>query len=69
MLPQPGKAALMMGAETGSDWSDRHYPPELVLGGYDPAPRPPSLSLSLGGPEEDGDEEVEEEAVLLWVMQ
>ncbi|XP_031157131.1 RILP-like protein 1 isoform X4 [Sander lucioperca] len=64
--PQPpspaerGKAAtVVVGAES---WSDRPDPSELMLGGFDPS-LPGSLS-----PEghEDGNEEAEDEAVLLW---
>ncbi|XP_034457908.1 RILP-like protein 1 isoform X4 [Hippoglossus hippoglossus] len=66
--PQPpspaerGKAATV-GAAGG--WSQRPDLSELMCGGVDPAPL--SLPGSLG-PEghEDGDEETEEEAVLLW---
>ncbi|XP_034565050.1 RILP-like protein 1 isoform X3 [Notolabrus celidotus] len=61
--PQPpspaerGKAATeMLGAE---GWS----PSELMVGGFDPPPRPPPGSLSPEGHE---DEEAEDEAVLLW---
>ncbi|XP_032395066.1 RILP-like protein 1 isoform X3 [Etheostoma spectabile] len=55
-----GKAAtVVVGAES---WSDRPDPSELMLGGFDPS-LPGSLS-----PEghEDGNEEAEDEAVLLW---
>ncbi|XP_034752033.1 RILP-like protein 1 isoform X3 [Etheostoma cragini] len=46
----------------GESWSDRPDPSELMLGGFDPS-LPGSLS-----PEghEDGNEEAEDEAVLLW---
>uniref|UniRef100_A0A8P4FWC6 RILP-like protein 1 n=1 Tax=Dicentrarchus labrax TaxID=13489 RepID=A0A8P4FWC6_DICLA len=40
-------------------------PAELMLGGFDPPPRPQPGSLSPEG-HEDGDEEAEDEAVLLW---
>lgn len=63
LLHQRGKAAtVVVGAES---WSDRPDPSELMLGGFDPS-LPGSLS-----PEghEDGNEEAEDEAVLLWVMQ
>ncbi|KAF1377856.1 hypothetical protein PFLUV_G00205090 [Perca fluviatilis] len=56
-----GKAAtVVVGAES---WSDRPDPSELMLGGFDP-----SLpgSLSPEGHPEDGNEEAEDEAVLLW---
>ncbi|XP_021478513.2 RILP-like protein 1 isoform X1 [Oncorhynchus mykiss] len=55
---QPGIPSSEAGIQ-GVGWPepDRHYPPELRLGHYDPAPRLPSL---------DADEDVEEEAVLLW---
>lgn len=55
----------MVGAE---GWSDRADPSELMSGGFDPAPAPPPGSLSPEG-HEDGDEEAEDEAVLLWVME
>lgn len=51
-----------MGAE---GWSDRSDPSEL-MGGFDPALRPLPGSLSPEGHE---DEEAEDEAVLLWVIQ
>ncbi|XP_051267772.1 RILP-like protein 1 isoform X4 [Dicentrarchus labrax] len=67
--PQPpspaerGKAAtVVVGAE---GWSDTPDPSELMLGGFDPPPRPQPGSLSPEG-HEDGDEEAEDEAVLLW---
>ncbi|CAB1352202.1 unnamed protein product [Coregonus sp. 'balchen'] len=55
---QPGIPSSEAGVQ-GVGWPepDRHYPPELRLGRYDPASR----LLSL-----DADEDVEEEAVLLW---
>ncbi|XP_046873898.1 RILP-like protein 1 isoform X1 [Hypomesus transpacificus] len=61
---QSGTEALLTGAESFA-WPERHYPPELLLGGYDPEPCPPSLSPYPGGREEEV-EEVEEEAALLW---
>ncbi|XP_067114323.1 RILP-like protein 1 isoform X3 [Osmerus mordax] len=62
---QSGTEALPAGAESFA-WPERHYPPELLLGGYDPEPCPPSLSPYPGGREEEEVEEVEEEAALLW---
>eukprot|EP00063_Salmo_salar_P019166 XP_013994001.1 PREDICTED: RILP-like protein 1 isoform X1 [Salmo salar] len=55
---QPGSPSSEAGVQ-GVGWPEpgRHHPPELRLGHYDPAPRLPSL---------DADEDVEEEAVLLW---
>uniref|UniRef100_A0A4W5QS07 RILP-like protein 1 n=1 Tax=Hucho hucho TaxID=62062 RepID=A0A4W5QS07_9TELE len=55
---QTGSPSSKAGVQ-GVGWPepDRHYPPELRLGRYDPAPRLPSL---------DADEDVEEDAVLLW---
>nr|XP_023867553.1 RILP-like protein 1 isoform X1 [Salvelinus alpinus] len=55
---QPGSPSSEAGVQ-GVGWPepDRHYPPELRLRHYDPAPHLPSL---------DADEDVEEEAVLLW---
>lgn len=54
LLQQRGRAAtVVLGAE---GWSDRPDLSELMSGGFDPAPRPL-------------DEEAEDEAVLLWVMQ
>ncbi|XP_064798328.1 RILP-like protein 1 isoform X3 [Oncorhynchus masou masou] len=57
---QPGSPCSSEVGAQGVGWPepDRHYHPELMLGGYDPAPRLPSL--------DDDDEDVEEEAVLLW---
>ncbi|XP_045081001.1 RILP-like protein 1 isoform X3 [Coregonus clupeaformis] len=57
---QPGSPCSSEVGAQGVGWPepDRHYHPELLLGGYDPAPRLPSL--------DDDDEDVEEEAVLLW---
>ncbi|XP_053266733.1 RILP-like protein 1 isoform X5 [Pleuronectes platessa] len=66
--PQPpspaerGKAATV-GAAGG--WSQRPDLSELMCGGVDPAPLSLPGSLSPEG-HEDGDEESEEEAVLLW---
>ncbi|XP_062268493.1 RILP-like protein 1 isoform X4 [Platichthys flesus] len=66
--PQPpspaerGKAATV-GASGG--WSQRPDLSELMCGGVDPAPLSLPGSLSPEG-HEDGDEESEEEAVLLW---
>ncbi|XP_035523251.1 RILP-like protein 1 isoform X3 [Morone saxatilis] len=58
-----GKAAtVVVGAEC---WSDTPDPSELMLGGFDPPPPPQPGSLSPEG-HEDGDEEAEDEAVLLW---
>ncbi len=64
LLHQRGKA-VMVGAE---GWSDRPDPSELMLGGFDPSPQPLPGSLSPEG-HEDEDEEAEDEAVLLWVIQ
>ncbi|XP_019134219.1 RILP-like protein 1 isoform X3 [Larimichthys crocea] len=75
--PQPpspaerGKAATVVVGSEG--WSDRPDPSELMMGGGgggggefgDPSPRPLPGSLSPEG-HEDGDEEAEDEAVLLW---
>ncbi|XP_044029413.1 RILP-like protein 1 isoform X4 [Siniperca chuatsi] len=67
--PQPpspaehGKAATVVVEAEG--WSDRPDPSELMFGGFDPSPRPLPGSLSPEG-HEDGDEEAEDEAVLLW---
>ncbi|XP_029564651.1 RILP-like protein 1 isoform X3 [Salmo trutta] len=57
---QPGSPCSSEVGAQGVGWPepDRHYHPELMLGGYDPAQRLPSL--------DDDDEDVEEEAVLLW---
>ncbi|XP_029513643.2 RILP-like protein 1 isoform X3 [Oncorhynchus nerka] len=57
---QPGSPCSSEVGAQGVGWPepDRHYHPELMLGGYDPALRLPSL--------DDDDEDVEEEAVLLW---
>ncbi|XP_035632410.1 RILP-like protein 1 isoform X4 [Oncorhynchus keta] len=57
---KPGSPCSSEVGAQGVGWPepDRHYHPELMLGGYDPAPRLPSL--------DDDDEDVEEEAVLLW---
>ncbi|XP_021458584.2 RILP-like protein 1 isoform X3 [Oncorhynchus mykiss] len=57
---QPGSPCSSEVGAQGVGWPepDSHYHPELMLGGYDPAPRLPSL--------DDDDEDVEEEAVLLW---
>lgn len=64
LLHQRRKAAtVLVGAE---GWSDRPDPSEPMSGGFDPAPRPPPGSLSPEGHE---DEEAEDEAVLLWVIQ
>ncbi|KAI3362058.1 hypothetical protein L3Q82_012399, partial [Scortum barcoo] len=58
-----GKAtSVVVGAE---GWSDRSDPSEPMLGGFDSSPRPLPGSLSPEG-HEDGDEEAEDEAVLLW---
>lgn len=54
---------MLVGAE---GWSDRPDPSELMLGGFDPALRTLPAPLSLEGHE---DEEAEDEAVLLWVIQ
>ncbi|XP_038589949.1 RILP-like protein 1 isoform X4 [Micropterus salmoides] len=67
--PQPpspaerGKAAAVVAGAQG--WSDRPDPSELMFGGFDPSPRPLPGSLSPEG-HEDGEEEAEDEAVLLW---
>lgn len=64
LLQQRGKAAAALAGAEG--WSDRSDPSELMLGGFDPALRPLPGSLSPEGRE---DEEAEDEAVLLWVIQ
>ena len=62
-LHQRGKAAsVVLGAE---GWSDTPDPSELMLGGVDPPLPPLPGSLRLEGHE---DEEAEDEAVLLWVI-
>ncbi|XP_030005769.1 RILP-like protein 1 isoform X3 [Sphaeramia orbicularis] len=59
---EPGKAAMVAVAE---GWSCRPDPPESMSGGFDPAPCPLPGSLSTEG-HDYGDEEAEDEAVLLW---
>lgn len=57
---------MVLGAE---GWSVSPHPSELTVGGFNRPPRPlrpPPGSLSAEG-HEDGDEEAEDEAVLLWV--
>lgn len=66
LLHQRGKAATVVAGAEG--WSDRPDPSELMLGGFDPSLQPLPGSLSPEG-HEDGDEEAEDEAVLLWVIQ
>ena len=66
LLHQRGKAATVGAAGGWSQRPDRLS--ELMCGGVDPAPLSLPGSLSPEG-HEDGDEETEEEAVLLWVMQ
>ncbi|XP_040914593.1 RILP-like protein 1 isoform X3 [Toxotes jaculatrix] len=67
--PQPpspaerGKAATVVAGAEG--WSRRPDLSELMSGGFAPPPRPLPGSLSPEG-HEDGDEEAEDEAVLLW---
>ncbi|XP_012992487.1 RILP-like protein 1 isoform X2 [Esox lucius] len=57
--PQPGSPSSEVESEVGG-WPERErYPTEMLLAGYDPAPRFPSL-------DDDEEENVEEEAVLQW---
>lgn len=60
LLHQRGGAATVVGGAEG--WSDRAAPSELMLGGFD-SPLYGSLS-----PERHEEGDVEDEAVLLWVI-